>query len=481
MDPRLWVFAGWMAVCNAASALDSTLDTSFGNGGQRVLSYQVASNEPDQGLAILHDSLGRRIVTVVRRNPFPLAPERPLELILFRYLGDGSVDTSFGFGSGQVRATTDWSDFRGALIDRQNRIVVVGTTLIGSPQTASLQVLRLTAAGERDGSFNGGTGNNGIVAYGFGPSAANRMVAIALMPNDDLVTAADLDQGNGDIILQRISGSSGTPVATWGDGFGFKIVDLQPSANAARDTVIGLAALPDGRLLVLAQSCTNTLGCLPAAAQLTATTGQLDTSFCASTACVNASVTGANRGRRVVRNLQYDGQAVTQMAVTVGLRDDAGRIVYGGRATLASGMAAPLLFLRLSPNGELDSGFGSPATPGFQGLALGGVPLATSALLRDGSGRLVVGGQGEYAGLRRIFVARLGDNGQLDSTFGAAGTALVEYFAAPAGEDRALRALALDGTRILGLGDFNGGNNRDAFLFRLGGTQEGMFANGFEN
>ncbi|MBK8069680.1 MAG: hypothetical protein IPK27_19280 [Rhodanobacteraceae bacterium] len=77
MDLRLWMVVGWMALCNAASALDSTLDASFGSGGQRVLSYQVASNEPDQGLAILHDSLGRRIVIVVRRNPFPLAPERP--------------------------------------------------------------------------------------------------------------------------------------------------------------------------------------------------------------------------------------------------------------------------------------------------------------------------------------------------------------------------------------------------------------------
>lgn len=472
-----WMLAGCLWA-TAASTIDSTLDTGFGSAGTLPLAYQVASNEADQGLAILHDGLGRRIVVVVRRNPFPLGPERPLELILFRYLADGSVDTSFGFNSGQVRATLDWSDFRGALVDRQNRILVVGTTLAGSPQSASLQVLRLTAAGARDGSFNGGTGNNGIVAYGFGPSTANRMVALALMPNDDLVSAANLDQGNGDVILQRISGSNGTPVSTWGDGFGFKIVDLQPAANAARDTVVGLAALPDGRLLVLAQSCSSALGCLPAAAQLTATTGQLDTGFCASTACMNASVSGANRGRRVVRDLQVDGQAVTGMAVTLGLRDDAGRIILGGRATLAAG-GAPLLFLRLNANGELDSGFGAPATPGFQNLGLGGPPLAASALLRDSSGRLVIGGESEHAGPRRIFVARLGDNGQPDFGFGGA-SALVEYFATPAGDDRALRALAIEGGRILGLGDFNGSSNRDAFLFRLGGSADALHANGFE-
>ncbi|GMU42574.1 MAG: hypothetical protein IT479_10285 [Xanthomonadales bacterium] len=477
---KIWIL-GMVASAwaHATLALDSTLDTSFGNGGQRLLSYQLASNEPDQGLAILHDSLGRRIVIVVRRNPFPLAPGRPFELILFRYLASGTVDTSFGAGSGQVRATTDWTEFRGALVDRQNRIVVAGTVVDGTPASAGLNLLRLTADGQRDGSFNGGfPGNNGIVGYGFGPSTANRMVAVALLPNDDLVTAANLDQGNGDVILQRISGSNGTPVTAWGNGGGLQIVDLQPAANAARDTVVGLSVLPDGRVLVLAQSCSAALGCLPAAAQLTATSGQLDTSFCASTACMNASVAGANRGRRVVRNLQVDGQVVTQMATTVVLRDDAGRIVYGGRATLASG-GAPLLFLRLNANGELDSGFGSPATPGFQSLALAGVPLAASALQRDASGRLVVGGEGEYAGLRRIYVARLGDNGQPDPGFGGAG-ALVEYFATPAAEDRALRALAFDGARILGLGDYHGASNRDAFLFRLGGSADGVFASGFE-
>ena len=93
MNLKSLAFAAWVMAGATASASDGTLDTSFGNGGQRVLSYQVASNEPDQGLAILHDSLGRRIVIVVRRNPFPLGPERPLELILFRYLADGSVDT----------------------------------------------------------------------------------------------------------------------------------------------------------------------------------------------------------------------------------------------------------------------------------------------------------------------------------------------------------------------------------------------------
>jgi hypothetical protein len=279
-------------------------------------------------------------------------------------------------------------------------------------------------------------------------------------------------------MLQRISGANGSPVASWGDGFGFKRIDMQPAVNAARDTVVGLAALPDGRLLVLGQSCTSAQGCLPAAARLTASTGQLDTSFCASTACVNASVAGANQGRRVVRDLQVPGQSVAQMAVTVGLRDEVGRFVLGGRATLGSG-ASPLLFVRLLADGELDGSFGSATTPGFQSLGTGTPALSASALIRDGDGRLVIGGESIVGSLRRIFVARLGSNGQPDLGFGG-GSALVDYFVSNPTEDRALRALALDGARILGLGDYAGPANRDAFLFRLGGDVGGLFANGFE-
>lgn len=44
--------------------------------------------------------------------------------------------------------------------------------------------------------------------------------------------------------------------------------------------------------------------------------------------------------------------------------------------------------------------------------------------------------------------------------------------------DRALRALAIDGNKILGLGDFNGSSNRDAFWFRTG--SDGLFSDGFE-
>ena len=75
-----------------------------------------------------------------------------------------------------------------------------------------------------------------FAAYGFAA------VAVALMPNDDLVCAGNLADGNGNLILRRISGVNGTPIESWGNGFGFQTIDLQPSANAAREINLRPAA-----------------------------------------------------------------------------------------------------------------------------------------------------------------------------------------------------------------------------------------------
>lgn len=458
-------------------AFDGSLDPAFGPGGQQPLAYPLAaSDDSDAGLALLSDSVGRRIVLITRRNPFPVAASRPLELIMYRYLASGAADTSFNFGTHYRRLQTDWTEFRGALIDRQNRIVVVGTIVDGTPATVAQCLLRLLSDGSRDESFSGGVGNSGISCFSFGSSVDSRAVAATLMPNDDLVYAGNLADGNGNLILRRISGVDGTPIESWGNGFGFQTIDLQPSANAARDTVVGLAALPDNRVVVLAQSCTTALGCRPAAAQLLASNGQLDTSFCASTACVAGSVTGSNHGRRVVRDPQLSGYTITAVTTTLGLREESGRLLLAGRATVSAGQP-PLLVLRLNANGDLDSGFGDLATPGFQGLSVPDAPLTPSALILDGAARYLIGGSSDRAGLRRIFLARLTANGVPDASFAATG-ALAEYFAAPASADRALRTLAVDGSKVLGLGDFNGASNRDAFWFRTG--SDAFFVDGFE-
>ena len=204
-------------------AFDGSLDPAFGPGGQQPLAYPLAaSDDDDGGLALLSDSLGRRIVLITRRNPFPVAASRPLELIMYRFLASGAADTSFNFG----------------------------------------------------------------------------------------------------------------------------------------------------------------------------------THYRASTACVAGSVTGANHGKRVVRDPQLSGFTISAVTTTLGLREDSGKLLLAGRATVSSGQL-PLLIVRLNANGDLDTGFGNPATPGYQGLNLADAPLTPSALVLDGAARYLLGGVSERAGMRR--------------------------------------------------------------------------------
>ena len=353
---------------------------------------------------------------------------------------------------------------------------VVGTSVAGAPAVVAQCLLRTLPDGSRDETFTGGVGNSGISCFSFGSSSDSSAVAVALMPNDDLVYAGNHADGNGNLILRRISGVDGTAIESWGNGGGFQIIDLQPTANAARDTVVGLAALPDNRVVVLAQSCSAALGCRPAAAQLLASDGQLDASFCSSAACIAGSVTGANHGKRVLRDPQLSGYTISAVTTTPGLREDSGRLLLAGRAAVTAGQA-PLLMLRLNANGDLDTGFGDVATPGDQGLSLADAPLTPSALILNGSSRYVLGGSSERTGLRRVFLARLTANGAPDASFAATG-ALAEYFSSPASADRALRTLATDGSKLLGLGDFHGASNRDAFWFRT--DSDVLYADGFE-
>ena len=56
---------------------------------------------------------------------------------------------------------------------------------------------------------------------------------------------------------------------------------------------------------------------------------------------------------------------------------------------------------QVNANGDLDTGFGNPATPGYQGLNLADAPLTPSALILDGAARYLLGGVSERAGMRR--------------------------------------------------------------------------------
>ena len=474
---RSWCLAALVAAAPARAA-DADLDPGFGIGGERPLAYPlVRSDQVDRGVALLRDAQGRWLAIQSVVNPFPFTPGSDLDLVIHRYTPSGQPDLTFGGGTGYVLAPLGWVGFGKAMLDSQGRILVAGTALSAPPSTSvGLLLLRLLPNGSRDLSFTGGLGNEGVSGFAYGNgSLDNRALAVAELPNGDVVLAGNLVDANDNWFALRVAGTNGAPVGTWGSGFGLQVIDLQPAANLAQDALAGIAALADGRLVLMGHSCTAALGCRPAAARLDLA-GMPDAGFCASAGCVASSVAGVNGGRRVVRDPLLAGYVLTSVEIGAATRDNFGRLLLAGRTQVGAGGPAPGLVLRLGPDGDLDASFGAVTSPGCQALALADAPVAPAALVLDPQARIVIGGSSTRAAQRRLFLARLQANGAADAGFSTTG-AIAEYFPAPAAADRALVDLQAQAARITALGDGNGPANRDAFLFRVGSI---LYGDGFE-
>jgi uncharacterized delta-60 repeat protein len=464
---------GLVDLPSCAQAADASLDTGFGGTGSITLSADLpAGDAVAHGLALLSDAQGRTLAlaTVVDPFAFSALPENSLDLLIYRLNANGSLDTSFNFGQGYYLQNLDWLEIAAATLDSQGRIVLAGTKLSEPPSSvAALLALRLTSTGDRDPAF----GSDGIVGSTFG-NLADRATAIAVGANDDVYLGASLTGANPNWVAFKFSGVDGTGVSGWGNMFGFQVVDFQQGSSL--DALAALAVLADQRLVMLGQACSSSASCRPAAARLTAA-GALDATFCASAACIASSPTNIKNGRRIVRDLAVAGFNVASGEVTTGARTSSGALVFAGRLLSSdSGINARALVLRLAADGDVDATFGGAQNPGVQTLALSDAPLIASAIAFDTSARLVMTGTSQRAALRRIFVARLLTDGLPDTTFNS-GSALAEYFPAPASDDRNAAGLLIGAGRISAIGDFAGPINRDAFVFRLGDV---IFANGFE-
>ncbi len=124
---------------------------------------------------------------------------------------------------------------------------------------------------------------------------------------------------------------------------------------------------------------------------------------------------------------QYFFSNYLDIATAVAIRDD-GRIVLGGYVGANAPSHSGILALQLKPNGDPDPSFGVTGkaiyfdvTPGFTGSKF------IHALAIQPDGKVVLAGNMSYPGStdEDMLVARLGPDGTLDATFGAAGTGMV--------------------------------------------------------
>lgn len=285
----------------------------------------------------------------------------------------------------------------------------------------------LAAPGDLDPGF----GLDGRALVGFGPGVAQAR-AIARFPDGRLVLAGSSGGAvfDDDCAITVLT-AEGAPDPSFGiDG------RLEIDLDAGRvNTCTSVAVQPDGRIVLAGSRDTGTpAGTRDFVVMRLHPDGAFDESFSDNGyAFVNFALPGP-----VVRSIDE--------ANALALQPD-GRIVIAGTAERAPG-DYDFALVRFLPDGTLDDSFGEDGRVTF-GVDDGGPTVdSVSAVAICPEGRIALAGTSESED-RRMFVARLAADGQLDPGFNLTGHRLVQFGFAPESIGTSL-ALRSDGSMLVG-------------------------------
>jgi uncharacterized delta-60 repeat protein len=207
-----------------ATAVPGDLDRSFGGFGyQAVVSTPVAS----EGMAVTPDG---RIVT---------AGTSGVQIIVRRYMPNGTLDASFGAGGTATLLNPSFAMHANAVaVQADGKIVVAGWA--DTPSKEDYLVLRVTTTGAVDASF----GSGGYRTTDFAGSD-DRAAALVIQPDGKIVLAGESNVGGDDdfSVARFTSGGSLDP--------GFSGNGRLTIPFGGEDRCRDVALQPDGKIVVL--------------------------------------------------------------------------------------------------------------------------------------------------------------------------------------------------------------------------------------
>jgi uncharacterized delta-60 repeat protein len=395
----------WTVSDGLGAAAPGQLDTSFGTGGQSLVN--LGGNEYGRDVALRPD--GRIVVAGNRTAGLDLDA-----LVVQLLQPQGTLDTSYGGGSGWSRVDFGGSDIAYALaLQPDGRVVVTGQRTLAGTTASDAVVARLTSPGGIfDASF--GTGGRSILDYG----GADTSFALALQPNGRIVVGGGtFVTPAGNATVARLIEPQGIFDPSYGAGFGWSLLDF-----GGQEATNGIALQPDGRIVTVASSTIANVRDV-VVARLTEPGGTFDPTFGGGTGQVRIDFGGFDIGEDVV--LQPDG-----------------KIVVAGSGGPGDGDMA---IARLNPGGTLDGTFGAG---GRVFVDFGGADDISGLALQP-DGKLVAVGTTYKAMSGNFAVARLQPNGLLDATFGTAGRTEVDL----GGDDSAWETTLRPDGRIVAVGE----------------------------
>ncbi len=391
------------------------LDTSFHNTGTAITGFTSGSDDAASAVAF-NAMTGDTIVVGTSNNQFALAA----------YLGNGSLDASFGTGGLVVQPVgATPSRANTVAIDSSGRILVAGFAQVGA--SADFALARFTPAGQLDASFASGAG---YVTQDISGNLDDSAAAIAIQSSGEIILAGQTGATRGSDTHAALAAftTAGALDPTWGNSGVVFTTD-------ATDYLTGVALDASDNIYAVGQTGSSGAG----HAEL---------------------VTLTNRGGSLSRttvNLSASGGG-----------NVANAIVNSGSEFLVAGAANNgFVLARITSAGALDASFNAAGTvPGEVETAIGTFAQAT-ALASQADGRIVVAGyETDSASGHDFFaVARYNSNGTLDTAAWnpPTGDATTDFSGAATADSRAEGvAIAPDG-KILAAGATGAGTDPGNF------------------
>jgi uncharacterized delta-60 repeat protein len=321
---------------------DGSLDSSFDGDGVALAAHDAGVSYSAAGVAI--QSTGKIVVAYWDTSG---------EWFVRRYNDDGTQDMTFA-GSGEFLRDSDVSALSGIALDG-DKIVLVGAD---NASPTKLAVLKLTADGAVDGSFN--SGNLETVDYG---GTGDGGVAAAATPDHKLVLLGLTSTGGAqDATVTRL-GTDGTPDPDFGT-LGLKTVHFDGNWAPAHGVVAG----SDGSV-AFAGNLTDPMNTSHVALTLTklTATGALDASFGTS-------------GQQT-SDLSGSGGSAGQVFTLVGQPD--GALLVGGVEGQPASSLPPGFIYRYTPAGVLDPAFSGDGKLSLKGDGFSAPFVSSLALAPD--------------------------------------------------------------------------------------------------
>lgn len=370
--------------------LNGTLDTTFGNNGIVTNTFSTGAGARGTSVLVQGFSIHPRKITVggASTGGFGLA----------RFNADGSLDTTFGGGTGKVTVPISpvGEDQCWGMTFMAGKVVLVGDSFetIGYPDWSVITALRFNSDGSLDTTF----GSGGVVTADVAsPSGAS---SVAVQPDGKVIVAGGAFNGSIDGFALVRYNANGTLDGSFGSR-GKVLTTIGPSYAGAN----AVALQTDRKIVAAGYSYTGTSNYFIVALARYNPDGSPDTSF--------------GTGGQVLTTLvgYYD------LANGVAVQSD-GKIVAAGYSYNIGLFTSDFAVLRYLPNGTLDSSFGGTGkvtTSIADGFDQG------YALVIQPDGKIVVAGSGQVAANTNFALVRYNTDGSLDPTFGTFGRVSTDF------------------------------------------------------